>query len=83
MTMTTMDHEHEHDFRVLRHRVRGPVGPPPGHTEFVLLECPCGVCTVFPQVNYELIDPVWRATFERVYKLSFDDARWDGGDVAP
>lgn len=64
--------EHAHDFRVLRTGIRGPVGAPPGHTEFVLLECDCGACTVFPQSNYQLIDPVWRATFERVYHLTFD-----------
>jgi hypothetical protein len=54
---------HVHDFRILR-RVRAPVGPAPGHTEFVALFCRCGRFDVFPRSNYDLADAEFRAAFE-------------------
>jgi hypothetical protein len=69
---------HAHDYRVIDRRVRAPVGPPPGHTVFVLLGCDCGARTVFPRVNYELVDPAWRAAFERAHPITLDDSPNDG-----
>jgi len=55
-----MTHEHTMNPVV---EVTAPVGPPPGHTKFLLLACVCGRCTVFPRVNYMLADFDWQMAF--------------------
>jgi hypothetical protein len=55
--------EHVHDFTPW-HEVEAPVGPPPGHTRFWLLRCPCGAIEPFPRCNYDLVDDAaWRASY--------------------
>jgi hypothetical protein len=35
------------------------------HTTFIVLTCTCGDYQVFPQSNYDLTTPEWRAEFKK------------------
>lgn len=59
--------KHEHGFEVIR-EAYAPTGPPPEHTKFMILRCPCGLVQLFPQSNFDLTTSAFQGEFRAYLK---------------